>query len=305
MHHTASKASASEYNSAIARHYYIGQYRHDVLKSGIQIHGGRTRYRISTDKRALVDPCISFVFLLKGSLRFSLGGQFYQFEAGEHGRCIMLSLSEAEVLRRIVEAGKRVDKLVIRGIEGWLNEADSSTKLFTQIYQQRVRDWPMTSSMRQCSEQWLLDSDSQNLLQKDLLGLTLMNLVWQHYLSRCHVEDTGQHMLDKARAQLKQRLETAMDAGIFDAQQLAEELSLSLRTLQRRCHELLACTLKSWITTRRLERAKKALLEEQKTISEAAWLAGYSHVSNFIQAFKREFHTTPKVFIESYHQSQN
>jgi AraC-like DNA-binding protein len=47
-----------------------------------------------------------------------------------------------------------------------------------------------------------------------------------------------------------------------------------------------------------MQQAKKALVIERLSIGEAAYIAGYNHTSNFIQAFKKTFALTPTEFIK-------
>ena len=81
---------------------------------------------------------------------------------------------------------------------------------------------------------------------------------------------------------------------------LAEENNISVSTLQRRFKSYCGITVNEYIRTSRLEQAKKSIITDGKSIGEAAYIAGYNHSSNFVTAFKRHFHTTPKELIKSH-----
>lgn len=292
--YTAPKHDNDSYDDQTIRDYYSGQYRFDALKSGVAIHGGRNTYLRNIDDTAQIKPQISFIFLMKGGLQFSLGKQDYSFEAGDQGRCIMLSLNDQTRFRRVTFAGQSHEKLVLRGMERWFADTNTSASLSTTVYRQTVRDWPLTTAIRQGCEQWLANTDEKDPLYKDMLAMMLLNTSWQHFLQL----EQGQV------SPLELRLQNLLEQGIFDVQQMADALYMSCRTLQRRAVEQLGKPLGAWITEHRLMRAKQLMLEEKKSIAEAAWLVGYQHSSSFIHAFRRAYGITPKVFIEGY-QVQN
>ncbi|RBO78516.1 helix-turn-helix transcriptional regulator [Marinomonas aquiplantarum] len=290
MFYTGSLHDNDSYDDALIRDYYSGDYRFDSLKSGVAIHGGRNTYRRSVDNTVNVNPHITFVFLLKGELQFSLGKQDYHFSATDQGRCIMISLSDKTLFRRVTFAGQCDEKVVLRGMERWLKDHDAQGTLSVDVYRQAVRDWPLTLAMQTGCEQWLAACDDDNLLHKDMLGLLLLNTTWQHFMGLEQGNTTP----------LQQSLERLLDQGIFDIQAMAEALHTSVRTLQRRAVEQLGRPLGNWVTEQRLARAKVIMLEQQKSISEAAWLVGYQHASSFIHAFRRAYGMTPKAFLEDY-----
>ncbi|KZN12221.1 hypothetical protein OA79_17300 [Marinomonas sp. TW1] len=288
--YTAPQHDNDSYDDQTIRDYYSGQYRFDSLKSGVAIHGGRNTYLRSIDDTAQIKPQISFIFLIKGDLQFSLGKQDYCFTAGEQGRCIMLSLNDSIRFRRVTFAGQSHEKVVLRGMERWFADTNASLTLSKAVYRQAVRDWPLTANMRQGCEAWLADANDKDPLHKDMLGMKLLNISWQHFIQL----ELGQV------SELELRLQTLLEQGVFDVQQMADALHMSTRTLQRRAVEQLGKPLGAWVTEHRLMRAKQLMVEEKKSIAEAAWLVGYQHSSSFIHAFRRAYGITPKIFIEGY-----
>lgn len=290
MLYTGSQHDNDSYDDALIRDYYSGEYRFDSLRSGVEIHGGRNTYRRNVDNTVYVNPHITFIFLLKGELRFSLGRQDYRFSTTDQGRCIMISAREQTLFRRVTFAGQCDEKVVLRGMERWLKSTDSQDSLSVDVYRQAVREWPLTLAMQTGCEQWLAACDDNYLLQKDMLGLRLLNTTWQHFMN----------LEEGKTSALQQSLERLLDQGIFDIQQMADALHMSVRTLQRRAVEQLGKPLGNWVTAQRLARAKRIMLEQNKSISETAWLVGYQHASSFIHAFRQAYGVTPKTYLEKH-----
>ena len=78
---------------------------------------------------------------------------------------------------------------------------------------------------------------------------------------------------------------------------IAKACGLSTSALQNRFSEAFNITVKRYMRKRLLERAKRALGVEGRTIGEAAYEAGYNHTSNFVSAFTREYGLPPKAYL--------
>lgn len=75
--------------------------------------------------------------------------------------------------------------------------------------------------------------------------------------------------------------------------QIARATGLSESVLQRRFKQSTGITVFEYLRERRLDVARRALMKRSMSISEAAWMAGFNHVSNFTTAFKRRYGVTP------------
>ncbi|MEO1006635.1 MAG: AraC family transcriptional regulator, partial [Cyanobacteria bacterium J06638_38] len=74
---------------------------------------------------------------------------------------------------------------------------------------------------------------------------------------------------------------------------LTQQVGLCDRTLRRGFRELFGTTVIGYLTSLRMEQAEKQLREGKLSISEIANLVGYSNLSYFAAAFKRQFGITP------------
>ncbi|BAU40255.1 helix-turn-helix transcriptional regulator [Leptolyngbya sp. O-77] len=76
--------------------------------------------------------------------------------------------------------------------------------------------------------------------------------------------------------------------------ELAQQVGVSDRTLQRGFREVFNTTVFGYLHTLRMEQAEWLLRNRQMRVSEVAHAVGYSHLGHFTEAFKRRFGITPK-----------
>jgi LacI family transcriptional regulator len=77
---------------------------------------------------------------------------------------------------------------------------------------------------------------------------------------------------------------------------VAEEVSLSRRTLEKRFRQAIGRTILEEVQLTRLERAKRLLLETTYPISKVAEIAGFGSTGYFIQFFQKHVGKTPRKF---------
>ncbi|MBE9045824.1 helix-turn-helix transcriptional regulator [Pleurocapsales cyanobacterium LEGE 10410] len=75
--------------------------------------------------------------------------------------------------------------------------------------------------------------------------------------------------------------------------ELTQQVGLCDRTLRRGFRELFGTTVIGYLTSLRMKQAEKLLRERKLSICEVANLVGYSNLSHFSAAFKRQFGITP------------
>ena len=76
--------------------------------------------------------------------------------------------------------------------------------------------------------------------------------------------------------------------------ELAQQVGVSDRTLQRGFRELFGTTVFGYLTEQRMELAEQWLRQGNFTVTEIATMAGYSNPGHFAAAFKRQFGITPR-----------
>jgi AraC-like DNA-binding protein len=83
----------------------------------------------------------------------------------------------------------------------------------------------------------------------------------------------------------------------FRADALAANMKISLRTLERYCREAFGCSVRTWLTQRRLAPAKRQL-KVLRRVKDAAYAIGFKQPSHFTREFKKLYGLTPADFIE-------
>ncbi|QJD77167.1 response regulator [Spirosoma rhododendri] len=91
-------------------------------------------------------------------------------------------------------------------------------------------------------------------------------------------------------------VEAHLDDSTFRAEALAEEVSMSIRTLTRKLTTLAGESPAHLIRTYRLRRATD-LLRAGHPVSETAYMVGFEHPANFTTAFKDVYGRTPSDFL--------
>ena len=80
--------------------------------------------------------------------------------------------------------------------------------------------------------------------------------------------------------------------------QLAQQVGVSQRTLQRGFPALFKTTVMGYLIQQRLDRAARLLREGKHKVAEVAILVGYGNLGHFSVAFKRKFGITPTQCLE-------
>lgn len=100
------------------------------------------------------------------------------------------------------------------------------------------------------------------------------------------------HALDK---QVKQQITRALSEGIPNISDIASELAMSGRTLQRKLSEQ-GHSYQSLVDEARRELAEQLLKNSQHSLANIAFFTGFSEQSSFNRAFKRWAGQTPRSY---------
>lgn len=85
----------------------------------------------------------------------------------------------------------------------------------------------------------------------------------------------------------------------FSAQQLADNMAMSVRTLTRKLNSLIDQSPAHFIRSVRLNSAAELLKVQAGTISEIAYQVGFSDQAHFTRTFKKEFNQSPSEYIRA------
>lgn len=98
-----------------------------------------------------------------------------------------------------------------------------------------------------------------------------------------------QHVIGFIEANLHNKLNSTM---------IAEEAGYSRATIDRHFYTTHKISISAFIALSRLKKAHAILEQNSHTISEVAFMTGYSSCSAFTHAFKRHFGYTPMQLVE-------
>ena len=161
----------------------------------------------------------------------------------------------------------------------------------------KVSFYPMaTPAMRSLAHQ-LWHAPYQGAVKRMYLQAKVFELLAMHLdaiasdskQTHPHLKPETISCLHHARDILTRQLENPPSLS-----ELAQQVGVSERTLQRGFRELFGTTAFQYLQTLRMERAEQLLRSREMRVSEVAHAIGYLHLGHFTQAFKRRFGITPK-----------
>lgn len=92
-------------------------------------------------------------------------------------------------------------------------------------------------------------------------------------------------------------IDNHLDDSTFDVDELAKQVGISRRTLDRKLAAVVNQSANNMIRQHRLKRAAQFLLEG-RNVSEAAYLVGYESPAHFSRIFKEQFQKSPSEFTQ-------
>ena len=288
-----------------------GTIKWQRLANGLQLHCcDHTENQFGASSVQL-EACLSFNILFRGELQFSLGNQHYQLEAEEKRPIAFISnISNNEVFTRFIKQKQHVVKLNVTTPKSWLLHRlkDSSTQTNLNSFMNSTQVVCLTNVHKliplanklMCSD---LQKDLCHTLQCEILTLQFVNtnlqLLEQGQFTQCFPNGITSHSVSAKKAlecQIKHYILNSFQ-HIEDVSQIAQHFAISPSTLQRRFKSKHGMTVNECLRATKLEHAKTQLLLSRVSIGEAAYNAGYKHVSNFVSAFTKHFGLPPSQYL--------
>lgn len=252
--------------------------------------------------------------LFEGKIQFALNEREYTLEVEENGQpiCFLLNALHPLTWRRQLTAGNRVNKVVCCAHHNALAprfQRNVALDLFVQsilaqpaVVMQCVVDLPLRRLAARV--QHLAKEQTSDI---ELEGTTLT------LLAECFAAFQKQELQDmelpegwgKAKSEslkicryIEQQVSNTAVPTDINLKHIAKHLGISVSTAQRQFKHDFKMTIMDFVRQRRLALARNRL-QHNMSIGEAAYLAGYTHSSNFCLAFKKTFGISPGVFTKS------
>jgi AraC-like DNA-binding protein len=122
--------------------------------------------------------------------------------------------------------------------------------------------------------------DSMSLEAKPSIGCT-------------KVGEPGVHISDQRIRNVLQAIE--LDPS-HDIQELALMVNLSISRLSHLFKTVTGCSLQSYLSNSRLERAAELLQSTEMRVKEISYGSGYRHAASFVRAFRNKFGSSPNSY---------
>lgn len=287
-----------------------------IFHGGLSMHAITATEQQNTSNYLELPAGISFNFIFEGEVLFNFANQQCGMSAKDKNTCTTIINDNDELMTRFMKRGMKISKLNIFAEQQWLanrfNSKLDQQKLQTIFNHKQVLKWEATPEVM--TQAWHLMNIKQaenfkDSLQAEHLTIALFGKciaeLWHQVETHInsHQDDSLPiHSLknDSLKACVNKHL-----ASLQTVSEIASAMNMTERTLQRKFQATYQESAASYIRQRKLERAKKALVFDNKSIGEAAYDAGYNHTSNFTNAFKKQFGSTPLEFIKLYHRDIN
>ncbi|MBO0950134.1 helix-turn-helix transcriptional regulator [Fibrella forsythiae] len=249
---------------------------------------------------------IQLDFALQGDCLVQPGGKTprQRFSTGQHNSCY---LPQSKSLYTYQAAGLPLDySAVLIPIDVYRRlvpvEGGSTQPVDALIRQQKAgfgmaKNAPVTSAMdRLIRDIW--SSQRTGTLQRLFLEARVLELLMLQLEQMQGVQPVDRTSKQVADRKIQEAREV-LDASYVNPPtiiELAKLVGLNEFTLKRGFKEQFGTTILGYITQRRMEDAKRLLLESDETISEVAYWVGYKNPAHFTVAFKQYFGALPSAF---------
>ncbi len=290
-----------------------GNFKFHHYNGGLSTHVSHVKELQDDSNFVELPAAISFNILFEGSIQISLANEAYQLgpASEESIECSAIIAPQPEVLTRHIKKGMHVRKLNLFVERTWLearckNISDHS--LIMKLFQRGTTflSWKASKEMIFLANQLMQVKPSATVtdeIQHELLTMKLL-LQCMYDLEPRIVKKNPISQMEKwqdlnAKQQLKQQVDNLLHNN-YTLQEIATTLNMSVSTLQRHFKKRYGLTVNTYLSQRKLEKARKSLILDDISIGEAAYLAGYAYPSNFITAFKRKFSITPTALIQKH-----
>lgn len=289
-----------------------GRFHFHRYNDGISTHVSNTKELQNSSNFVELPAAISFNILFEGSINISLANEAYQLglSHGEAVECSAIIAPHPELLTRYIKKDMYVRKLNLFVERSWLEKKCKNINnysLINKLFHRKTTflSWKASNKVVTLASQIIQESPSDTIsdeIKSELLTMQLLLECIQDLeclLDEHSVIQTNIPQDSYTQQKLKQQIDD-LSNNHRTLQEIATKLNTSVSTLQRKFKKCYGLTVSSYLTQRKLEKARKSLIFDGKSIGEAAYLAGYAYPSNFIAAFKKRFSITPTELVRKH-----
>ena len=130
--------------------------------------------------------------------------------------------------------------------------------------------------------------------------LTLMDELLKNILNKKHAEPGRSPVHADLMMEVEKKLNSILHEKLPNLKEIAKEFSMSDSTLKRQFKQVYGKAIYEYYLYKKMELAKRMLMEKDMTISQVAYSLGYEKASPFIRVFKKQFGVSPGSLRTSY-----
>lgn len=288
-----------------------GELSFDTLPSGVNVHCCDSVEKQNASSSAELPPCISINILLEGKVSFKLGNEQYLMDKkGDVASLFINVTGRTEVFTRYLVEDQRVRKVNVSIDKQWLlyrcqsaQERFQIESLFNQGTQVFQPNFPR--ELLKLSNNLMGFKQQQNFdgkIQAEHITLNIIAICVPLVLEGINKKLIPDPQVSKKNMRDDEffRLFNVLALQDMSLSNIAINLGVSVSTLQRKVKNKYQLTAIEYVRYKKLDKAKASLVIDGLSIGEIAFNAGYSHVSNFVTAFKKRFNMTPTQFREGH-----
>jgi len=271
--------------------------------SGLRVHATDTLEAHDLDTKTLINPELTVAVFLEGVVEMELDGKRIRLGDPEKPVGHAWTVTRRVSSRRISRKGTHIRKVLVSAPHEWINTyvedlpGDSALIIaFMNTHRNDARWTPSKRTLALC-EQILNPPPAPHVIQRMNIESKAIEIFSDALSALSGMTDpyAADSMSVRAIGRA-QEIRTYVLDHIDDDLSLAtiaRELGCSIESMQRAFKAAYGGTIVDFIREYRLHQARRALISEGISISEAAYRAGYSNPANFSTAFKKLFGLTP------------
>jgi AraC-like DNA-binding protein len=280
----------------------------DTLSIQMQIHANDTLERKSLSQRFDIPAQLTVMLLLEGDIQASINQTSCRMSAHNGPAGYLWLMTQPGALVRHIKAGQRVRKVNITvplaGVESIQLPRELREHIGLDTPRASVASWSPTPLALRCAQDILTQrgrpGNSMHSLQSYIAGLSMLQqaLRTTSEETRTQTPPVTPQVKDRdmvRASMIRERILMSEEHQNATPQRLAQELGMSVSTLQRLFKAAYGTSVMEFQRTERLNAARALLREGRLTVGEAGYRAGYSTVSNFSSAFQRTFGYPPSA----------
>ena len=283
----------------------------------LRVEAGCTRELADAVTTAPIKPRVILTIVLSGEVHFAYDGCEHVLKVNPQrqsrnctAQAIAVNLRRLTVFRRHIRRGERgLSKVQIMFDPDWLRRGEDNDPLRRRLEQHLLGRhlaalaWQPDEAVLALCQELLELRHEQDCLRRSLRAESLSHQVLWRFINFVGALPLDERAPASAPRPLDptERAIAWMEANLdqpLSVEAVARATAMSASALQRHFRRDTGLTVFEYVRGRRLEKVRDALRQEDITVSEAAFMAGYNHTSTFITAFRRQFGVTPGELCE-------